>query len=63
MSLVNILREVVPAVRKLGPYALLELVMPGGTILAILLYLYRRHRDACARRAQPTVDLRTAGSS
>ena len=26
----------------LGPYLMLELVMPGGTILAFLLYLARR---------------------
>jgi hypothetical protein len=41
------------ALRKLGPYALLELVMPGGTILALLLYLYRHRRDASARYRQP----------
>jgi hypothetical protein len=28
--------------RRLGPYLLLEAVMPGGTLLAVLLYLYRR---------------------
>ena len=28
--------------RKLGPYLLLELLMPGGTMLALLLFLYRR---------------------
>jgi hypothetical protein len=28
--------------RELGPYLLLELIMPGGTILAVSLYLYRR---------------------
>ena len=45
MNLVDILRPAVLALRKFGPYALLELVMPGGTILALLLYLYR-HRMA-----------------
>jgi hypothetical protein len=30
--------------RQLGPYALVELVMPGGTVLALLLWLYRRHK-------------------
>jgi len=34
---------------KLGPYVLLELVMPGGTLLALLLFLYRR-RPAAVRR-------------
>jgi hypothetical protein len=30
--------------RKLGPYLLLEILMPGGTLLALLLFLYRRNR-------------------
>ena len=28
--------------RKIGPYLMLELLMPGGTLLALLLFLYRR---------------------
>jgi hypothetical protein len=28
--------------RALGPYALLEIVLPGGTLLALSLYAYRR---------------------
>jgi hypothetical protein len=28
--------------RRYGPYLFLEAVMPGGTLLALLLYLYRR---------------------
>jgi hypothetical protein len=31
-----------PLVRNAGPYLLLELVMPGGTLLALLLFLYQR---------------------
>ncbi len=31
--------------RQLGPYALVELVMPGGTVLALLLWLYRRRKN------------------
>ena len=27
--------------QKFGPYLLVEAVMPGGTLLALLLYLYR----------------------
>jgi hypothetical protein len=30
--------------RNLGPYLLLEILMPGGTLLAFLLFLYRRNR-------------------
>ena len=30
--------------RKLGPYVVLEIMLPGGTLLALLLFLYRRGR-------------------
>ncbi len=36
-----------PLLRNAGPYLLLELLMPGGTLLALLLFLYQR-RDALA---------------
>ena len=29
-------------VQKWGPYLMIELVMPGGTLLALLLFLYQR---------------------
>ena len=32
--------------RRLGPYSMLELLMPGGTMLALLLFLYRRWQTA-----------------
>jgi len=28
--------------RRYGPYVLLEVLMPGGTLLAFFLYLYRQ---------------------
>ncbi|HKU71579.1 MAG TPA: hypothetical protein VJQ51_12130 [Burkholderiales bacterium] len=28
---------------RAGPYVLLEIVLPGGTLVALLLYWYRRH--------------------
>src|SRR5437588_6293892 len=28
--------------RQLGPYLMLEILLPGGTVLALLLFLYRR---------------------
>lgn len=31
--------------RRFGPYLLVEAVMPGGTLLALLLYLYRRSSE------------------
>jgi hypothetical protein len=51
--------------RKGGPYLFLELVMPGGTILAILLFLYQR-RVAVANGREPEAVLavrRVAGSA
>jgi hypothetical protein len=30
--------------RELGPYAAVELLLPGGSVLAVLLWLYRRHK-------------------
>jgi len=31
--------------RALAPYALMELVLPGGSVLALLLWLYRRWKS------------------
>jgi len=30
------------ALRQLGPYVAIEILLPGGTLLALLLWLYRR---------------------
>jgi hypothetical protein len=35
--------------RKTGPYLALEILMPGGTLLALALFLYQRRRAAAAR--------------
>ncbi len=37
-------------VRAAGPYLLLELLMPGGTLLAIALWLVQKWRAAAASR-------------
>jgi len=34
----------VAKLRDLAPYAAIELVLPGGSMLALLLWLYRRQR-------------------
>jgi hypothetical protein len=34
--------------RELAPYALIELVLPGGSLMALLLWLYRRQKNAPA---------------
>lgn len=35
-------------VRGCGPYLVIELVLPGGTLISLLLYLYRRRLAAQA---------------
>jgi len=34
---------VLARLRDLAPYAVIELVLPGGSVIALLLWLYRRH--------------------
>ena len=34
--------------RTLGPYLMIELLLPGGTMIALLLLLYRRRKLALA---------------
>jgi hypothetical protein len=56
-------RRVFETLRQLAPYALIEILLPGGTLLALGLWLYRRRkqrlgtqteqiRKASAREAQ-----------
>jgi hypothetical protein len=37
--------------KSLGPYAAIELLLPGGSALALLLWLYRRRQKTLAQRA------------
>jgi hypothetical protein len=30
--------------RELAPYAAVELILPGGSLVALLMWLYRRHK-------------------
>lgn len=32
--------------RNLAPYAVIELLLPGGSLMALLLWLYRRQKKA-----------------
>ena len=38
--------------RALGPYLAIELILPGGSIVALLLWAYR-HRAAARQAANP----------
>lgn len=37
----QVLQAIVQTSRKLGPYVLLEIFLPGGTLFALLLFAYR----------------------
>jgi hypothetical protein len=38
------MKQFLQVARQASPYLMVELLLPGGTLLAILLYLYRRWR-------------------
>jgi len=69
------MRDANGLVQRAGPYLLIELLLPGGTLLALLLYLCRRsgagaglaadssgRRWLCAR-FESALDLGVAGAS
>jgi hypothetical protein len=37
---------VIGRLKALAPYALIELILPGGSVMALLLWLYRRRKNA-----------------
>ncbi|HEY4442639.1 MAG TPA: hypothetical protein VGN30_00035 [Steroidobacteraceae bacterium] len=37
-------KAIIPKLMGLAPYALIELVLPGGSVMALLLWLYRRRK-------------------
>jgi len=40
----KLIKKGLEGVRQFGPYAAIELIVPGGSVIAVLLWLYRRHR-------------------
>jgi hypothetical protein len=42
-------------VRQLAPYAAIELLLPGGSLIALVLWLYRRHKKAVQVRSLPAL--------
>jgi hypothetical protein len=36
---------VIVRIKALAPYAMIELVLPGGSVMALLLWLYRRRKN------------------
>ena len=48
---------VVRRLKVLAPYALIELVLPGGSVMALLLWLYRRQKQNPSFGAHEVVTL------
>ena len=45
-SRVPMLARALTALRALAPYAAIELLLPGGSLVALVLWLYRRYKKA-----------------
>jgi hypothetical protein len=45
-SRVPMLARALAALRALAPYAAIELLLPGGSLVALVLWLYRRYKKA-----------------
>ena len=41
--------------QKAGPYLMVEMLLPGGSLLALLLFLYQRRKPDIGRAAQRAV--------
>jgi len=53
------IKATVGVLKELAPYAAIELVLPGGTLLAILCWLYRRRRVASPVRDRKLIVARS----
>ncbi len=40
----KVIKKGLAGLRQFGPYAAIELLVPGGSVIAVLLWLYRRHK-------------------
>ena len=47
---------VIVRLKDLAPYALIELVLPGGSVMALLLWLYRRRKHGDAALPQALIE-------
>jgi len=39
------IRRLTGILRRLGPYAAIEIVLPGGSLVVLLLWLFRERKD------------------
>lgn len=49
------LRNAGHMLQRAGPYLLLEILLPGGTLFALLLFLYQRSQGNAAREGAPRI--------
>jgi hypothetical protein len=40
---------IIGKLRELAPYAAIELILPGGSLMALLLWIYRRQKRAAVQ--------------
>jgi hypothetical protein len=52
---------VIARLKALAPYALIELVLPGGSVMALLVWLYRRRKNVFGFGGFPVALLATLG--
>ncbi len=45
IAIIEIVRRLA---RGLGPYLLVEILLPGGSLLAVALFIYRRRESFCS---------------
>jgi hypothetical protein len=50
------LRDATRLAQRFGPYVAIEILLPGGTLFALLLFLFRQRRGPAAGGASPLAD-------
>lgn len=56
----NTLTKLAPRLRSLGPYVLVELLLPGGTLLALLLWLSQGLNRSGVQTVNPPIEAPTS---
>jgi hypothetical protein len=62
-SLVELVESIWGIIRKFGPYLILEMILPGGTLMALLLFFYRSYRRQEVRGASDVASATPFGFS
>jgi hypothetical protein len=57
----NWINRLATPVRAFGPYALIELILPGGSLIALALWIFR-NRESLAARIRDALSRLAAGS-